>query len=320
MKILVTGGAGFIGSHTVDALLGRGDSVVCVDNLNDYYPPAIKKSNISVFLGNKKFKFYKNDITDYGAMAKIFKKEAFDAVCHLAARAGVRPSIENPFIYEEVNIRGSLNLLELARLNGIGNFVLASSSSVYGNSRKIPFSETDNVDNPISPYAATKKAVELLAHNYFHLYGLNCTCLRFFTVYGPSGRPDMAPFLFTDAIYRGREIKKFGDGTSKRDYTYVSDIVKGVAAALDKKLGYEVINLGNNSPVELNKFIAVIEGVLGKKALIKQLPKQPGDVDVTYADIAKAKKLLGYSPVVTVEDGMKKFIAWYLEKNRMRQK
>lgn len=314
MRILVTGGAGFIGSHTVKALLDRGDKVICVDNFNDYYDPDVKKENIRPFLNNGKFKLYKSDITIFNAMRNIFKKEKPDKICHLAARAGVRASIENPFIYQQVNAGGTLNLLELSRKYGVKNFVFASSSSVYGNNKKTPFSEKHSVDNPISPYAATKKAAELMAYTYHRLYKMNCTALRFFTVYGPAGRPDMAPYMFTDAVYRGRPIKKFGDGTSKRDYTYISDIVSGVLAAVDRELGYEIINLGNNKPVRLNYFISIIEKILGRKAVIKQFPKQPGDVDITYADISKAKKLLGYSPEVKIEQGMEKFISWYLEK------
>ncbi len=316
MKILVTGGAGFIGSHTVAALLNRGEEVICVDNFNDYYDPHIKKKNIGLFLKNKNFKLYREDITAFKNIEKIFKKEKPRKVCHLAARAGVRASIENPFIYQETNVKGTLNMLELAGKYGVENFVLASSSSVYGNSKEVPFSEAQNVDNPISPYAATKKACELMAYVYSHLYGLNCTCLRFFTVYGPAGRPDMAPYLFTDAVYRGREIKRFGKGNTKRDYTFVSDIVSGILAAIDKNLKYEIINLGNNKPVELNYFISVIEKLLDKKANIKEYPKQAGDVDITYADISKAKRLLGYSPKTKIEEGMQKFIEWYLENTK----
>ena len=310
---MVTGGAGFIGSHTIKALLDLGYETVCVDDFNGYYDPAIKKRNVSQFRGVKGFTLYRQDITDLKAMSSIFKKEKPARVCHLAARAGVRASIEDPFIYEKVNVRGTLNMLELARLNNVGNFVLASSSSVYGNNKKIPFSETDNVDYPISPYAATKKAAELLAYNYHHLYSLNCTCLRFFTVYGPFGRPDMAPYLFTDAIYKGRKINRFGDGTSKRDFTYVSDIVSGIVSALGVKPGYEIINLGNNNPVELNYFISLIEKALGRKAVINQLPPQAGDVNITYADISKAKKLLGYTPKTGIEEGLKFLVDWYLK-------
>jgi len=313
IKILVTGAAGFIGSHTTKKLLELGYSVVGVDNFNDYYDPKAKERNIEKFLDNPGFKLYREDIGNFPKMAEIFKEEKFDKVCHLAARAGVRPSIIDPFLYEEVNVKGTLNMLELSRINEIKNFVFASSSSVYGNNEKIPFSETDNVDFPISPYAATKKACELLAYTYHHLYSLKCTGLRFFTVYGPCGRPDMAPFLFVDAIFQGREFKRFGDGTAKRDFTYIDDIVSGIVSALEKNLGYEIINLGNNKPVEINYFISLIEKLVDKKAAIKEYPKQPGDVDITYADIGKAQKLLDYSPKTSIEEGMRMFVEWYLE-------
>ncbi len=313
MKILVTGGAGFIGSHTINALLSKRYNIICIDDFNDYYSPQVKRNNIKPFLKNNKFKLYVCDILDYKKLNFIFKKHKPNIICHLAARAGVRASILNPFIYERVNVGGTINILELSRIYKIKNIIIASSSSVYGNNKKIPFSENDRVDNPISPYASTKRAVELLAYNYHHLYGLNCTCLRFFTVYGPSGRPDMAPYIFTDRIYKGKEIVKFGNGTTKRDYTYISDIVNGIISSIDKKFGYEIINLGNNNPVELNYFIKLIEKLLNKKAKIKQMPMQPGDVKVTYADINKAKRLLNYEPVVSIEEGMERFIHWYLK-------
>lgn len=331
MKILVTGGAGFIGLHLTKKLLALGYKVVCVDDLNNYYSPKIKRRNIAPFLKNKNYKFYRADICDYEKLAKIFKCEKIEKICHLAARAGVRPSIANPRLYEKVNVGGTMTLLDLAVKYKIKNFIFASSSSVYGNraqfgdnpaqrggnraqrDKKIPFSESDPVNNPISPYAVTKKSGELLAATYHNLYGLNCTCLRLFTVYGPNNRPDMAPFLFTDLIFRGKPIKKFGDGASRRDYTYIDDIVEGIVAALEKNFSFEIINLGNNKPVELNYFIALIEQFLGKKAKIKQLPPQPGDVEITYADISKAKKMLGWQPKVKIEEGMKKFVEWYLE-------
>src|SRR4030043_585887 len=311
MKILVTGCAGFIGSHVSEALLKRGDSVIGVDELNDYYDVRIKKQNLEILKAHKSFKFYKEDIRDYNGMRKIFEKEKPEKIIHLAARAGVRPSIEQPLLYEEVNVKGTLNLLELAKDYKVKSFVFASSSSVYGNQKKVPFSEKDNVDNPISPYAATKKAGEFLCHTYHHLYGMKIPCLRFFTVYGPRGRPDMAPYKFTKLIMEGKPIQRYGDGKTKRDYTYIADIAKGVVSAVDAELGFEIINLGNNKPVELNRFIEVIENATGRKAGIEPLPMQPGDVDVTYADIAKAKKLLGYKPETSIEDGMKSFVEWY---------
>jgi UDP-glucuronate 4-epimerase len=313
MKILVTGCAGFIGSHVSEALLKRGDSVVGIDNLNDYYDVNFKKQNLEILKKHPCFTFYKEDICNYNAMKKIFDKQMPDKIVHLAARAGVRPSIENPFIYEEVNVKGTLNLLELAKEHKVKSFVSASSSSVYGNQKKVPFSETDNVDTPISPYAATKKAGELLCHAYHHLHNMKITCLRFFTVYGPRGRPDMAPYMFVRNMMAGTPIKKFGDGKSRRDYTFIADIVRGVIAAVDKELDFEIINLGNNKPVELNKFIGLVENLTGKKAIINNLPMQPGDVDTTYADIRKAKKLLGYNPSTSFEEGMKQLVEWYKE-------
>lgn len=310
-NVLVTGGAGFIGSHVCDALLEKGDRVICIDNFNDYYDPQIKEKNVEHNLNNQLFKLYKADITDIEKLREIFQENNIEIVCHLAARAGVRPSIKQPDLYTKVNVNGTLNLLELAKEFKIKNFIFGSSSSVYGNNKKTPFSESDNVDNPISPYAATKKAGELLCHTYHHLHGMNITCLRFFTVYGPRGRPDMAPFIFTKNIDQGKEINVFGDGTSKRDYTFVKDIVAGIIAAIDKPLGYEIINIGNSKTVELNYFISIIESILGKKAAINRMPMQPGDVEITYADITKAEKLLGYNPKTNIEQGMKEFIEWY---------
>lgn len=312
MRLLITGCAGFIGSHVCEALLKRGDSVVGVDDLNDYYDVKNKEKNLAT-LKHKNFKFFKEDIRNYEELRKIFDKEKPDKVVHIAARAGVRPSIQFPLLYQQVNVGGTLNLLDLAKDFKVKSFVFASSSSVYGNQKKTPFSETDNVDNPISPYAATKKAAELLCHTYHHLYKMKITCLRFFTVYGPRGRPDMAPYLFTDLISKGKPIHKFGDGTTQRDYTYIADIVKGVIVAIDRELDFEIINLGNNKPVMLNDFIQVIEKTTGKKAIIKEMPMQPGDVDITYADISKASKLLGYKPETSIEEGMKKFVEWYKE-------
>jgi len=316
MKILVTGCAGFIGSHVSEALLMRGDSVVGVDELNDYYDVSFKEDNLSILKAYPDFKFYREDIRNYDGLKNIFEEEKPEKVIHLAARAGVRPSIQQPLLYEEVNVKGTMNLLDLAKDCKVKNFVFASSSSVYGNQKKTPFSESDSVDNPISPYAATKKTGELICYTYHHLYNMNITCLRFFTVYGPRGRPDMAPYKFTKNIIEGKPILKYGDGTTKRDYTYIADIVKGVIAASDSELGYEIINLGNNKPVELNEFIRIIEDITGKKAIIEQLPMQPGDVDITFADIGKAQKLLGYKPSTTIKQGLKEFFEWYM-KNRM---
>lgn len=313
-KILVTGCAGFIGSHVAETLLKRGDIVIGIDEVNDYYDTRQKEENLKILKKYKdRFKFYKEDLANYDNILEIFETEQIEYIAHLAARAGVRPSIKDPFMYEESNIKATLNLLELAKENKIKNFVLASSSSVYGNRDKTPFSETDNVDNPISPYAATKKACELLAYTYHHLHNLNINIIRPFTVYGPRGRPDMAPFLFTKLISSGKSIKKYGDGSSMRDYTYIDDFVKGFVNAIDRIYGYEIFNLGNSTTVDLNSFIKTVEKVTGKKAKIEHYPMQPGDVMKTYAEISKAKKLLNYNPSTTIEEGMKKFWDWYKE-------
>lgn len=309
--VLVTGGAGFIGSHTCEKLLDHGEEVVCVDNLNDYYSPEVKKKNIEGCLKNDNFRFYKTDIRDKESMQQVFKENNIEKIIHLAARAGVRPSIEQPLLYADVNINGTLNLLELSREHSIKNFVFGSSSSVYGVNSKVPFSEDDKIDKPISPYAATKAAGELLCHAYSHLYGIPVTCLRFFTVYGPRGRPDMAPLKFTKLTDEGKEIHRYGDGSSKRDYTYVDDIVSGILSANEKAFKYEIFNLGNSQTVELRRLIEVIEENVGKEARITQLPAQPGDVPITYADIKKAKSELGYNPKIPIEEGIKKLVDWY---------
>ncbi len=309
--IMVTGGAGFIGSHVVDRLIERGEKVVVIDDFNNFYKPNFKEENIACHLDNKNFKLYRGDITDWKFLTNVFQKEKIDKVLHLAARAGVRPSIKDPNLYQRVNISGTQNLLELARRNHIKDFIFASSSSVYGNQKKIPFSEDDSADRPISPYGATKRATELLAYAYHNLFGMNCIGLRFFTVYGERGRPDMAPYLFTESMFEGKEIQRFGDGTTKRDYTYVGDITDGVMKCLDKNFGYEIINLGNNKPITLNEFIKTLENIIGIKAKIVPNPEQPGDVKVTYADISKAKKLLGWEPKTTLSEGLGKFVEWY---------
>jgi UDP-glucuronate 4-epimerase len=311
MKILVTGGAGFIGFHVAKALLDRGDSVVIVDNFNDYYDPSLKYARINQIKRNKKLKVYKADISNPKKLEKIFRKNKFDKICHLAAQAGVRYSLNDPLRYEKWNNIGTLNILEMAKKYKIKDIVFASSSSVYGGNKKILFSESDNVDKPVSFYAATKKCNELYAYTYSHLYGLNCTGLRFFTVYGPYGRPDMALFKFVDAIIKGKPIEVYNYGKMKRDFTYITDIVKGVLKAIDKPFSYEIINLGNNNPVELMKFIEIIEKEVGKKSKKKMMDIQPGEVLITYADIGKAKKLLGYEPKTDVEEGIKEFVKWY---------
>ncbi|PIS42492.1 MAG: epimerase [Candidatus Kerfeldbacteria bacterium CG08_land_8_20_14_0_20_40_16] len=311
--ILVTGGAGFIGSHLCKKLIEQDKVVICLDNFNNYYSPLRKIENIKPFLKKGNFFLQVVDVTNKTALEEVFKKHKLDKVVHLAARAGVRPSIEQPLLYQEANVQGTVNLLELSKKYGIKNFIFGSSSSVYGENKKIPFSENDNVDYPISPYAASKKACELFCFTYSHLTNLNIVCLRFFTVYGPQGRPDMAPYLFTEQIQRGKELIRYGDGTTRRDYTYIDDIIQGILAALEKNFKFEIINLGNSQTVELNYFINVIEGLTGKKAKIKEMPEQSGDVPITYADISKAKKLLGYNPKTKIEEGMEKFIRWYKE-------
>ncbi len=310
MNVVVTGGAGFIGSTVCEALLSRGDSVICIDNFNDYYNPEAKEEHIKEMQNNANFKLSRTDICDSAAMKKLFSENKIDKIIHLAARAGVRASLENPLLYEEVNLKGTLIILELARKNNIKHIVFGSSSSIYGNNEKVPFSEEDRVDNPISPYAATKRAAELMCFAYHNLYKLNITCLRFFTVYGPRGRPDMAIHKFTRFIEDEKDIELYGSGTS-RDYTFISDIVAGILAALDKELEFEIINLGDSNPVELNYLVELIEAAVGKKAKIKKGDMQMGDVNKTYADVSKAKKLLGYEPTVKIEEGIKKFVEWY---------
>ena len=312
LTILITGGAGFIGSSLIEKLiLNNNWKIVCLDNLNDYYSPARKKSNLEPFNNKDNFVFYKTDITDYKGLETIFKKHKINKIIHLAARAGVRASIKQPVLYEKVNVFGTLNLLELARKYKVPHFIFGSSSSVYGNQNKVPFSETDPCNHPISPYAATKKATELLCNTYAYLYDINITALRFFTVYGPKGRPDMAPYLFTKAILEDKIIYKFGDGTTRRDYTYIDDIIKGIIKAINKPFSYKIINLGNNKPITLNKFIQAIENATGKKARIKQKPLPEGDVNQTYADIRKANKLLSWHPTINIEKGLASFVDWY---------
>jgi UDP-glucuronate 4-epimerase len=307
----VTGAAGFIGSHVAEALLARGDEVVGLDNFNDYYDPARKWANVEAALSQSSYRLIEGDVRDGALLAELFDREGFDKVCHIAAMAGVRTSIEQPELYESVNVRGTLKVLEQARRQAVKNFVFASSSSVYGAENPVPFREDAVVTRPISPYAATKVAKEVLAYTYHHLYGLHCTGLRFFTVYGPRGRPDMAPYLFTKWIAAGHPLRQFGDGSSRRDYTYISDIVSGVLAALDADLPYEVINLGRGETICLSDFIRLVEEVVGKDANVVPEPPKPGDVPVTHADITKARQLLGYAPNISVEEGMRRFWAWY---------
>ena len=310
-KIVVTGGAGFIGSNICDSLLDKGKSVVCVDDFNDYYDPGVKEKNIEKALKNNNFILYRLDITNKNELRKIFEENKIDKIIHMAARAGVRASFENKELYESVNVEGTRNLLELANEFKIKNFIFGSSSSVYGDNKKIPFSEEDPIEHLVSPYAETKKKGEELCKEFHDKFGLNVTCLRFFTVYGPRGRSDMATYRFTKLIREGNPIDMYGDGTSKRDYTYVKDIVDGVLLALDKNLGFEIINLGDSNTIELKKLISLIEKETGKKAKINQLPMQKGDVLITYADISKAKRLLDYQPKIGIEEGIKLFVEWF---------
>lgn len=314
MKILITGAAGFIGSSLTDRLLARGDEVLGFDNFDPFYDRKLKEKNISDALLNKKFKLIEADIRDSEAVNKAFDFEP-DVVVHLAAKAGVRPSIEDPVSYQEVNINGTVNILEAVRNSSCSNVVFASSSSVYGNNKKVPFSEADPVDHPISPYAATKKAGELICHTYHHLFDLNIFCLRFFTVYGPRQRPDLAIRKFTNLISSGKTIKMFGDGSTSRDYTYIDDILQGVVNSIDRCNGFEIFNLGESSPVLLKDLIYCIADKLDLKPDIKVEAMQPGDVDQTYADISKAEKLLDYHPVTDIESGMKSFIKWFRSNN-----
>jgi len=313
-KILVTGAAGFIGSYVAEALLQRGDEVVGVDNLNDYYPVAFKRENIALLKKYPRFSIIEGELFNKALVDSLFASHRFTHLAHIAARAGVRPSIADPFLYQQANIEATLNLLQGAVGKGLENLVVTSSSSVYGNSRAIPFRESDSAtDRPISPYAATKKATEVLSYTYHSLYGLNINIVRPFTVYGPRGRPDMAPWLFIESALLGRVIKKFGDGTTRRDYTFIDDFVKGFVNAIDRSFGYEIFNLGNSATVSLNEALDIVREVTGKQLLIEELPKQPGDVDITNAEISKARELLDYDPKTSFRDGMKKLCDWYKE-------
>jgi UDP-glucuronate 4-epimerase len=319
-KVLVTGGAGFVGSSVAMHLLARGDSVVIVDEMNDYYDVRIKENNLRRLREMcpsehhpGRLVVYIGDICDEEFMLSLFEAERPRWVCHMAARAGVRPSIQDPFVYIHSNIRGTTHLMELSHKFGIENFVFASSSSVYGGSKSTFFSEDECVDNPVSPYAASKKACELLAYTYHHLYRLNVTGLRFFTVYGPRGRPDMAPFKFIDRVSRGLELQQFGDGSSSRDYTYIDDIVDGIVRAIDRPYPYQVFNLGKGSGTSLREFISIVEKHVGRDAIVKIMPDQPGDVPYTCADVSKAFDLLGYSATVPFDEGIRRTVRWYEE-------
>lgn len=318
MTYLVTGGAGFIGSSLADDLLKKNNKVVVIDNFCDFYNPQIKENNIKNALENEKFKLYRGDIRDKELLNKIFNENNIDVVVHLAAMAGVRPSIENPVLYQEVNCLGTQNILECMKEKRIMNLVMASSSSVYGNSKTVPFKESDIVDFAISPYAATKKANEVMTHVYHKLYNINVIMLRFFTVYGPRQRPDLAINKFTRLMLEGKKIPMFGDGSTSRDYTYIGDIVDGIERSVNYCLNnsnvYEILNLGNSSPVSLKEMINTIGKCLNVVPDIEELPMQPGDVDRTYACIDKAKNMIGYNPQTPFEEGIKKFVKWYKTK------
>ena len=311
MRILVTGGAGFIGSHVSERLLKEGHRLSILDDLNDFYPKAMKLGNLMSL--RSALRFYAGDICNQELVRSILQQERPEVIIHLAARAGVRPSIREPLLYQRVNVEGTTVLLEVARQSGVEKFVFASSSSIYGMANRVPFSEEDCVNLPISPYAATKIAGEKICYTYSHLYGLKTICLRFFTVYGPRQRPDLAIRKFAEMIQAGRPIPIFGDGTSSRDYTFIDDIVSGIVAALHYDCNYEVFNLGNSHPISLRTLVESLEASLGITAKLDYQPEQPGDVTITYADISKAQRLLHYRPVTPFEEGIEKFVAWRME-------
>ena len=309
-QILVTGAAGFIGSHLCEKLLAEGKQVIGLDNFDPFYDPDIKRANLVDVMKSGAFTLVEGDIRDSKCVEEILSGTGVDMMVHLAAKAGVRPSLEDPLAYQDVNVRGTLVLLEAARKFGVKKFIFGSSSSVYGNNKKVPFAETDNVDYPISPYAATKKAGELICYTYHQLYEMDITCLRFFTVYGPRQRPDLAIHKFARLIEAGKPIPVFGDGSMRRDFTYIDDIIQGIKGAMEQCKGYEIYNLGESRPIRLDELIDKLEEALGKKAIIERQPLQPGDVVQTYADVSKAEKKLGYRPQTAIEDGLKQFVKW----------
>lgn len=312
MNFLVTGGAGFIGSHLCERLLQAGHAVWALDDLNPFYDVKIKRRNLcEIEQAGKSFTFVQGDITDAACLERLFASVRIDQIIHLAARAGVRPSLQEPALYQRVNVEGTVQLLEAARRHSVNKITIASSSSVYGINARVPFKESDPIFSPISPYAASKLACEALGHVYHHVYGMDVVMLRFFTVYGPRQRPDLAIHKFAQLIDAGKPIPVFGDGKAARDYTYVTDTLDGIMACVERKFGYEIFNLGESQTVELNYLITLLEGALGKKAIIDRHPAQPGDVPLTFADITKARQHLGYNPRVKVEDGIPKFIDWF---------
>lgn len=315
-KVLITGAAGFIGSSLADDLLAKGFSIMGIDNFDSFYMRDIKETNISNALKHNLYSFQEGDIRDMEFLNSCFSGFRPDIVIHLAAKAGVRPSIKNPASYYDVNVNGTLNMLEAMRKNKIGRMLFASSSSVYGNNKKIPFAESDNVDFPVSPYAASKKACELLCHTYHHLFDMDIFCLRFFTVYGPRQRPDLAINKFTRALLNDEPITLFGDGSTSRDYTHISDILQGIEQAMENLKGFGIFNLGESNAISLKELVALLENSTGKKADIKYLPMQDGDVLRTFADISRAKSVLGYNPVVNIADGISNYVEWVRVNNR----
>ncbi|HZS12125.1 MAG TPA: GDP-mannose 4,6-dehydratase [Nitrospirales bacterium] len=313
---LITGGAGFIGSHVIETLLARGERVVCLDNFDTFYDPAIKRANLAAAATHPTFTLVEGDLRDPSCLERVFSQHPITKVFHAAARAGVRPSVADPLLYEDVNVRGTVTLLEVARTRQLQAFVFASSSSVYGGMTEIPFVESAALNRPVSPYAATKLACEQLCYTYHHLYGLPITCLRFFTVYGPRQRPEMAIHRFVALVDQGQSLPVYGDGGARRDFTYIDDIVQGVVAALDRPFAFEIINLGESETTELRALIALIETAVGKPAKIDFRPPEPGDVPVTCADITKARRLLGYQPTTPVRVGLQRFVEWYRRRAR----
>jgi UDP-glucuronate 4-epimerase len=308
-SVLVTGAAGFIGSHLCEALLDAGWRVNGLDSFDSFYEPAVKRRNLVACLDHAHFKLLEGDIRNRSDVESAMR--GVELVVHLAARAGVRPSIEQPLLYQDVNVGGTCVILEAMRTHAVRRVIFAGSSSVYGNNPKVPFSESDSVDNPISPYAATKKAGELMCHTYHHLFGMDITCLRFFTVYGARQRPDLAIHKFTRLIEEGRPIPVFGDGSMMRDHTYIGDIISGVMCAIERCNGYHIYNLGESQPISLSDLIAAIESALGKKASIQRLPPQPGDVERTFADISRARAEIGYEPRTALAEGLARFVEWF---------
>jgi UDP-glucuronate 4-epimerase len=316
VNFLVTGGAGFIGSHVCERLLGAGHAVWAFDDLNDFYDPQLKRRNLhDIQALARPFEFVHGDLLDRAALDELFSSVKLDQVIHLAARAGVRPSLAEPALYQRVNVEGTVNVLEAARLNGVKKITIASSSSVYGVNAKVPFSESDPIFSAISPYAASKLAGEALGHVYHHIYGLDVAMLRFFTVYGPRQRPDLAIHKFAQLISAGKPIPVFGDGSTARDYTYITDTVEGVMACTQKEFGFEIFNLGESQTVTLSRLIELLEKSLGQKAVLDHQPPQPGDVPITFADISKARTTLGYHPRVKVAEGIPLFVDWFRKNN-----